>query len=354
MLEKMYYGNSLQDWGLSLLYVAGGFVLCQLLWLLNREVVRRLVRKSKIKYDGLFFSALEKPVMFGVMLAAVWMACERLHWEQQTHGVIATAYRILAALNVTWFVARLAVAIVEESLFPDRGMGKGEQGFLNQRLFPLVRRLLLICIWVVGGMTALSEAGVGVMSLWGPLGIGGIALALAAQDTVKNMLGGVTIFIDRSFRIGDIIRFDSVEGTIEDIGLRSTRIRTYDRQLVVIPNYRITDAVVTNVTSEPARRMVVTLWLTYDTRYEQMQEALALLRQIPRTVPEVSRDDLVASFSGYGDSALQITFVYFIRKTADIRETGSRVNFEILRTFGDAGLNFAFPTQTVYLEGNKG
>jgi MscS family membrane protein len=99
--------------------------------------------------------------------------------------------------------------------------------------------------------------------------------------------------------------------------------------------------------------VVVTLGLTYDTRYEQMEHALALLKRIPQAIPGVSDRDLVATFSEYGDSALLITFIYFIQKPADIRETISKVNFEILRTFNEAGLNFAFPTQTVYLESNK-
>jgi MscS family membrane protein len=122
---------------------------------------------------------------------------------------------------------------------------------------------------------------------------------------------------------------------------------------VVIPNCKLTDLSVTNITSEPARRVTVTLGLTYDTRYEQMEHALALLKRIPQAIPEVTDRDLVATFSEYGDSALLITFIYFIRKQADIRETISKVNFEILRTFNEAGLNFAFPTQTVYLESNK-
>jgi MscS family membrane protein len=286
------------------------------------------------------------------MLAAIWVAADRLHSSDGLHDLIARSYGILIVLNMTWFFARFTIAVVEELFFRNKGSQKSKVYF-DHHLFPVIKRCLLILIWVIGGMTALSEAGIKVTTLLGTLGVGGIALALAAQDTVKNMLGGITIFIDRTFRLGDIIMFDSTEGVVEDISLRSTRIRTYDKRIVIIPNYKLMDALVTNVTSEPARRVVATLGLTYDTRYGQMQKALELLKHIPHTVPDVNDKDLVATFSAFGDSALVITFIYFIRKPADIRETISKVNFEVLRTFNEAGLNFAFPSQTIYLEGNK-
>jgi MscS family membrane protein len=352
MLEKVYYGNSLEDWSISLLIVVGGLILNQLILLTGRMVVRRIAKKSNTRNKDIFFDALKKPVLFGVMLAAIWVACERLELEASVHDFITHSYHILVILNVTWLIARLSAGLVEESFFRGKELRKKDTR-LNQHMFPIVKRTLLVLIWLIGGATALGEAGVEVRSLWGTLGIGGLAFALASQDSVKNMLGGITIFVDRPFRIGDIICFDATEGTVEDIGFRSTRVRTYDRRLVVIPNCKLTDVSVTNITSEPARRVVVTLGLTYDTRYEQMEYALTLLKRMPKIIPEVSDRDLAATFSDYGDSALLITFIYFIRKPADIRETISKVNFEILRTFNEAGLNFAFPTQTVYLEGHK-
>ncbi|MDR2469810.1 MAG: mechanosensitive ion channel family protein [Tannerella sp.] len=351
MLEKIFCDNSLRDWGISLLMLAGGLILCRIILLINRIVIRRITHKSKIRYDEIFFEALKKPAVCGVMLAAVWVACERLNLGEKTHEFLARYGIILLVLTVTWFIARLIVAIVEESFFRKKGTQKADAS-LNRHLFPLIRRIALVVVWIVGGVTALSAVGIELKTLWGALGVGGIALALASQETVKNILGGLTIFIDRPFRIGDTVKFDIAEGTVEDISLRSTRIRTYDKRLVIIPNYKITDAMLTNITSEPARRVLVTLGLTYDTRYEQMQHALDLLKRIPQLVPDVAAKDLSATFSEYGDSALLITFIYFIRKHADLRETVSAVNFEILRLFNEAGLNFAFPTQTVYVEGN--
>ncbi|MDR3268504.1 MAG: mechanosensitive ion channel family protein [Tannerella sp.] len=349
MLENMYYGNSVQDWGISILIIAGGIMLNQIILILNRRVIQRITKKSKILYDALFFIALEKPVMLGVMLVVIRVAVDRLSLSAGLHDLIAQSYRVLIVLNITWFIARFVIAVAEEHCSHQKTSRKGKVYFDHQ-LFPMIKRGLLVFIWLIGGVTALSEVGIKVTTLLGTLGIGGIALALAAQDTVKNILGGITIFVDRTFRIGDIITVETTEGVVEDIGLRSTRIRTYDKRIVIIPNYKLMDASITNISSEPARRVVVNLGLTYDTRPDQMQQALDLLKHIPQTVSDINDKDLVATFSEFGESALIITFVYFIRKQADIRETISKVNFEILRTFSDAGLNFAFPSQTIYLD----
>jgi MscS family membrane protein len=159
------------------------------------------------------------------------------------------------------------------------------------------------------------------------------------------------LFTDHPFRIGDRIRFDNIDGEVEDIGVRSTRIRTLDMRIVTIPNYKIVDASIENVTDEPGRRIVMKLSLNYQTSQEKMKEAIAILKSIPHTVNDVESKDLSATFSDFGDSALVITYIYFIGKSSlDIMETISKVNFEILNRFNQAGLDFAFPTQTVYIE----
>jgi MscS family membrane protein len=229
----------------------------------------------------------------------------------------------------------------------DDKMGKGRFG-IDARLLPLVKRGVLVIVWFVGIVTAFHNIGITITTLLGTLGIGGIAFALAAQDTIKNIFGGITIFTDHTFRIGDVINFNSTEGTVADIGLRSTRILTYDKRLVTIPNYKLTDALVTNISSEPGRRIVMDIGLTYDTSPAGMEEAIQILKAMPGKVSGVRERDITVVFYEFGDSALIIRFIYFIRKSADILETRSKVNFEILNTFSQAGLNFAYPTQTVY------
>lgn len=124
---------------------------------------------------------------------------------------------------------------------------------------------MLVVVWIIGLVMALSNVGVNISALLGTLGIGGIAFALAAQDTVKNVFGAFTLLTDKPFNIGDTIRFDNFEGTVVDIGIRSTRIMNYDKRIITFPNYKITDSSIINISSEPMRRVVLNLGLTYDT-----------------------------------------------------------------------------------------
>lgn len=134
-----------------------------------------------------------------------------------------------------------------------------------------------------------------------------------------------------------------------DVGMRSTRILGYDRRITSYPNYKITDASIVNISSEPMRRAMVKLGLTYDTGAEKMKQALEILRAIPAKIKDVSGNpsDVTAYFSDYTDSALVVTFYYYIEKQGDVLKTTSDVNLEILDSFAKAGLTFAFPTRTL-------
>lgn len=350
MLDQIYYGNSVKDWGISLLIIIGALIINKLISLFYKKVINKFTDKSANQYDNIFFNALEKPVLLGIMLLAIWIAANRLDLGAKLHDIIAKSYQVLVVLNVTWFFARIVTSFIEYRVAENAKNPQKGKLYFDSKLIPLIKRSLLILIWVIGIVMALNNVGIKVTTLLGTLGIGGIAFALAAQDTIKNMFGGVMIFTDQTFRIGDVIKFDSTEGTVVDIGLRSTRIRAYDKRLVTIPNYKIMDALIINVSSEPARRNVIKLGLTYDTTPEKMQEAITILKNIPDKISDVRHRDLIVLFTEFADSALIITFTYYIRKSANIGETNSTVNFEILRAFTQAGLNFAFPSKTIYIE----
>ena len=350
MLDKLYYGNSVQDWGISLLIIIGAILINKLIALIIKKIIRKVTAKSRTRLDDILITAFEKPVYMGIILFAIWISLDRLTLSETFHETLKNIYEILITLNVTWFFARLFTGLLENNLAGKDDEQQKSPFNIDRKLFPIIKRGILILVWVIGGVIALHNIGVTVTTLIGTLGIGGIAFALAAQDTIKNIFGGITIFTDRTFQIGDVISFDVMEGTVVDIGLRSTRLETYDKRIVIIPNYKLIDALITNISSEPARRIVMEIGLTYDTTPEKMQEAVKILRKIPHKVADVEENDLNVAFANFADSSLVIRFVYFIRKGGDIFGTRSAVNFEILRSFNKAGLNFAFPSRTIYIE----
>jgi MscS family membrane protein len=170
---------------------------------------------------------------------------------------------------------------------------------------------------------------------------------MAAKDTVSNIFGGFTIFTDRPFSLKDRVRVDGFDGTIEEIGIRSTRLRTLSGTLVTIPNATFSGNSVENVSVEPSRKIVLNLGLTYDTTPEAMEKAMTILREIKNAADGVE-EKVVIGFNGFGDFAMNILLIYYVSKGADIVGTQTKFNLEILKRFNAEGLDFAFPTQTLY------
>ena len=342
MLEYEIWGNTVETWIISILIIVGAVLVVKLLSLLGRKVIKPFVSRTKNKIDDIVYYSLESPLKFAVMLLGIWIAIHRLVYPDHLVKYIDNAFQILIILDITWILARLCTALLQKY------WGQRSDGHA-QKMMPVIRRVVLVLIWIIGLVTALSNVGVDINALWGTLGIGGIAFALAAQDTVKNIFGAFTIFTDKPFGIGDTINVNGFEGTVVDVGMRSTRILGYDRRITSYPNYKITDASIVNISSEPMRRAMVKVGLTYDTGADKMKEALDILKAIPAKVKDVSDNpsDITAYFSDYTDSALVITFYYYIEKQGDILQVMSDVNMAILADFDKAGLNFAFPTRTL-------
>ncbi len=348
MLDKIYYGNSLESWSYSFLIIVGAVLLTKIIVFANKNIIRKLTRKTSNRLDDILFKMLEAPVLLGIMLVAIWFAANRLNLNIDIKNIISKSYSILIVVNITWFVARFINALIEEYLIPAAEVNNHK--YLDNTLIPIIRRTALGVIWSLGIVMALNNVGVDVATLIAGLGIGGLAFALAAQDTIKNVFGGVTIFTDRPFRIGDRIKVDGFDGFVEDIGIRSTRLRTLEKRLVTIPNYKIVEASVENISEEPMRRVLMNINLTYNTTPEKMEEAIQILKNMPNVIKNLDNNEIVVTFDEFADSALVIKFIYYVNKIGDVMETPSEVNFEILRSFTKAGLKFAYPTKTIYFE----
>ena len=349
MLEQEFWGNSVEDWGISIIIILVAIVITKLISYINKRFLKPFAQKTKNKVDDIVVESIESPLIFGVMLIGIWIALHRLVYPDSFVSAVDKAYKILIVLNITWFFARLINGIVEV-YWERRADDSSRMQRQTSRMMPVIKRTILVLVWIVGVVMALSNIGINISALLGTLGIGGIAFALAAQDTIKNIFGAFTIFTDKPFNIGDTIRIDNFEGTIIDVGARSTKMRDYDKRIITLPNYKIADASIINISSEPMRRVVMKIGLTYDTTPEQMNQAMGILNDMPSKVEFVTSKDLIVNFSDFTDSALVITFIYFIEKRGDVGKVTSNVNMEVLTSFNKAGLNFAFPSQTLYIE----
>lgn len=344
--EHFFWNNSLLEWLISATIIIGGFLAGRCTYWLSSKILLKITARTKNKWDDLLVSKLQSPFIFAIMLISFWCAITRLTLPDKFMHAVQEIYTVFIILNGTWFIARLIGCLIQTILIP---YANREHTKIDANISILVQRTLNYLIWFIGIVLALHNIGVQVGTLITGLGIGGAALALAAQDTIKNLFGGITLFFDRPFHIGDRIKIDNVDGYVLDIGLRSLRIRTLDNRLITIPNYKVVDSTLENITSEPNRRVITDLGLTYDTTPEQMELAINILKSLPEQINDID-SQVDTCFMEYGDSALQLRFIYYIKKDKDIYKTRSIVNLEILRQFNANKLEFAFPTQTLYVK----
>jgi MscS family membrane protein len=221
-------------------------------------------------------------------------------------------------------------------------------------LFPLINKVVKAFVIVAAAILTADNLNIKITSLLAGLSVGGLALGLAAQDTIANLFGAVAIFLDKPFHIGDHIKVEGVDGTVEGIGLRSTRIRNLDGHHVTVPNKLMGNAIITNVTRRPTIKTEMNLGLTYDTPVEKVKRATVLLEEIFRANPKTA--DLIISFNKFADSALNI-FVVHVWSGTDAKAHFAEMqelNLQIKQRFDAEKIEFAFPSQTVYLKTEAG
>lgn len=349
-LQKQFYWNTVGDWLLALAIILGSVLLGKLVFWFFSNIVKRLTAKTESDLDDLIIDMVEEPVAFAVSILGIWYGLDSLHLPDAAHVWINRIYYLLIIFNVAWLVNRMLDALIQEYIVP---IVEASESDLDDQLLPVLKKGVHVTVWIMAIIVGLNNAGYDVGALIAGLGIGGLALALAAQDTVANLFGGITIFVDQPFTVNDHIKINSFEGIIEEVGIRSTRIRTFEGRLVTIPNKVFAESAIENVTAEPSRRVIVMLGLTYNTDHQRIQEALNLLKDVHAEHSEFLEEKVLTLFDSFGNYSLNLKFVYFIKKEQDILAVSSNVNLAILQRFKQAGLEFAFPTQTIHAKVDK-
>ena len=344
LLTQTYYGNTLQSWLLSLTIILLSVILGRVIYWTFSKFVRLFTAKTKTNLDDIVVDMIEEPAVFVVVVMGVWFALKSLTLSETITTIISNSYQVIIALLVGWLLSRLFDALYKEYMIP---LAEKTENDLDDQLMPIISKGVKLIIWLMAIIIGLNNAGYDVAALIAGLGIGGLALAMAAKDTVSNIFGGFTIFADQPFKINDRIKIAGYDGVVTEIGVRSTRLKTLEGRIVTMPNSKFADAPVENISWEPSRKVKLTLGLTYDTTPDKMQLAMDLLSQISEANKQ-TEENVTIGFNAFGDFSMNIAFIYYICKGESIMDTQTAINMEILRKFNEAGLEFAFPTQTLY------
>jgi MscS family membrane protein len=328
-------------------------VLRLIIWAVLRRLSRRKTEPSR---TVLVLEALSKPLSLFVFTWGVYLALAPLLEDFRRAGgskaldsATSSAAELLSTIAVLWLVFRIAQAVVTRLEAWARTTEGGVDDMLV-RLFGTATRVLII---IVGGLFVLQNlTGVQIGPLIASLGIGGLAFALAAKDSIANVFGTVTIMLDKPFLVGDRVKIGDFDGAVENVGYRSTRIRTLDGHLVSIPNQTVMNASLENVSQRRFLKWSTNLTLTYDTPLEKIERAVQIMREILENHEGMRADQPPrVFFNALNDwnLGISVTAWYFPPDLWAYQDWVQKTCLEVLRRFGEEGIDFAFPTQTVFL-----
>ncbi|MEF8840187.1 MAG: mechanosensitive ion channel family protein [Haloarculaceae archaeon] len=350
ILSETYLGSTIPQYLLFFAILAVGAVLGRSLSFLYKRRLKRKVEATETEIDDVIAHSLGRPVVLLGVVLAVAAGREVLTPVEPLQTLLGVSVEIPAVVTIAWIAVRLTDGLIETYVvkYVDQTESK-----LDDELVPIVSRMTNIAIVSIAGIVILDTIGYDVTAVIASLGVGGIAVAFASRKTMADVFGGAHILATKPFLVDDVVEIGDTAGTVEEIGLRTTRIRDFDGRAITLPNATIASAEVKNITSEPTRRIKTLIGLTYDTTPEEMEAALDLAQETANAVDGVDPEGTGAWFWEYGDSAMRIRFEYHIEATDRWKEVKDTVNRDIQRAFEEAGFDLVVPTPTLRLEDDR-
>jgi small-conductance mechanosensitive channel len=346
ILNITFWGNSLEEY----LIAAGIFLAGILIVFIFRKIFQKRIEKqtlsTKTRADDLLFMNMSKSIFPIMYLGTFYIATKYLNLSQTTSSILQSGGIII----ITFLVVRTIFIGIRLGLqYYLRHSQNGEQKELQLKG---IQTLLNLIIWVIALVFVLDNLGVKITAVVAGLGIGGVAVALAAQTILGDLFNYFVIFFDKPFEIGDFIIIGDKLGVVEKIGIKTTRIRALGGEQMVFSNTDLTDSRVHNYKKMEKRRVVFKLSVIYQTPLEKLKEIKQIVREIIQNQEDVVFDR--GHFATYGDFSLIFEFVYYLNGSDynKYMDTQEAINLAIFEAFEREEISFAYPTQTVYMNQN--
>ena len=355
LIDETVLGISVSRLIIAFVILLFALILKRVIAHLFTKIIFKAAQKTSTKMDDILLRQLNKPAEFLVVIIGLYICVEILQLPEQPTDLDHLArngLQILLTFNLSWFCYNM-VALVEHWL---TYWAESTESDLDDHLVPFVRKSLRAFIIFLAVLFLVQNLGYSVSALLASLGLGGLAVALAAKDSLSNIFGSLMILLDRPFSIGDWVKAGDMEGVIEDIGFRSTRIRTFSKTLITVPNSVLMNMSIDNFSQMPKRRIKLTIGVTYETTPTQMRQAVAAIKKMLREHPAIHQEFFLVNFTDFGASSLDIMVYCFTTSTVwgeylDARED---VCLKIMETVEGLGLGIAFPSQTIYMHDMDG
>ena len=354
--ESLAWASDLSVFNFSLVDLLQSFAILILVLILRGIVTRFVFARMKSlaaqttnEYDDRVLDGIEPPISHFLLLTGFYLAIIVLPISNELRQFFSVVFRGVSTLLVFWGLLRFVDILADILVEISRHKGHSIAAFI-----PLLRKATRVFVIVIGVIMVVDNLGYSVGGILATLGLGGAALAFASKDTIANLYGSFALALDRPFQVGDWIQVGSeVDGDVEEVGLRSTKVRSWPKTIVSIPNSVLANEIIDNWSRMPKRRVKQIVGVTYETKPDDMEGIVEDIRQLLRDDDGVDHDFLLVNFTDFGESSLDVLVYYFTRSIAwlehmDVRQ---RINIKIMRAVEARGLSIAFPTRSVYLEG---
>ncbi|MFK5925726.1 MAG: mechanosensitive ion channel family protein [Desulfuromusa sp.] len=349
-IDQTVLGISITRLIIALVILFVALLLKRIIAHLFTQPLSKAAKKTSSQMDDLLLQNLKKPAEFLVVVIGFYISLTVLQLPNEPSNLEQLGKNVaqgLLTFNLAWVCYNM-VTLLEHWLYY---WAKKTESTLDDHLVPFIRKTLRVFIIILALMFLIQNLGYSISGLLASLGLGGLAVALAAKDSLSNIFGSIMILLDRPFTIGDWIKAGDMEGVVEEIGFRSTRIRTFSKTMITVPNSVLMNMSIDNFSQMPKRRIKLSVGVTYDATPAQMRQVVAAIKTMLREHPAIDQDFFLVNFTDFGASSLDIMVYCFTTSTVwgeylDARED---VCLKIMETLETLGLEIAFPSQTIYM-----
>lgn len=344
-LDNTFYHNTVLQWIIAAGIAIGFYLIVKLIQIVVLGRLKKLTERTGTNVDDIIIGTFSKTYSFLVILIGLAIAAFYLQLPAKVMSVVHVVVTIVIALQVALWLNALIGAYL--GYLHKR---RKEQDPASVSVFGVLSFFARVVLWSIILLIALDNLGIDITTLIAGLGIGGIAIALAAQNILKDVFNSVVILIDKPFEVGDFIIVGDMLGTVEKIGIKTTRVRSLFGEQLVFTNSDLIDARIKNYKRMAERRITFQIGVIYQTTADQLEKIPGMIKEIIQSIDKTRFDR--SHFKGYGDSSLDFETVYYVL-TGDYNiymDIQQEINLKLFRKFGQEGIEFAYPTRTLFIE----
>lgn len=347
-LKFEFWNNTTKDYLIAMGIIVIGILIVRIFKKTLLQKLKSLTEKTSTNFDDYLVEAIEKFVIPALYISIVFFGIRTLTISDGFRTILANAHKVILAYYIVRLVSSVLILLLKT------WVREQENGVEKVKQIGGIILIINVLIWGLGILFLFDNLGYDVTAIVTGMGIGGIAVALAAQNILGDLFNYFVIFFDRPIEIGDFIVIDDKNGVVEKIGIKTTRVKTLSGEQLVIANSDLTSSRIHNYKKMQRRRILFGVGVSYETSNEDLKRIPGILKEIVNHQQPITFDR--AHFKEFGDSSLNFEVVYYIEDAAyntymDIQQ---QINFEIFDKFQNMGISIAFPTRTLYLRNENG